>query len=379
MKNFKFLGLLLLLAITVMGCNFTIGGAKKKGDDAEISDLSSVVSWEDEKSYCVRVKNESTVDLIAFKGTIEKENLLSGVKAHSEAGLKLVPELFTNTCDFALQFITKKQYEENKNNLSALKNQAFTSCYAFYNKNGENNILYRISDKLGGDAKLVCRNSTDFNIELRVDSPDGVILGYVPARNANLVLNVEAGKDMVIFPVFRRYSVKKNEMYSINPVTAEGNPLATQRSFKKGETVLNIAELRRNASLTNFTTGGCYVTMINNNSNTGVVFKKAADEVVTSLGVKTVNPSEAETYFIPFPKADDGSLPDSVKFKLGASTFASTTVYAPNTETFELKKDCAYKITVSGTSMDSITVSDIEPYGENNKIDVNKALFGKDE
>lgn len=382
MKNLKFMVFAMLaIALLFYSCKFS-ASLKKEGNEGNVSTGVSTISWDDHKDYCVRVKNESSVNLVAFKGSIEKSNLLSGVKAHSEAGLKLVPELFTNTCDFALQFITEEQYNANKNNLSALKNQAFSSCYAFYNKNGDNNILYRISSNLGGDAKLVCRNATDFNIELRIDSPDGEILGYVPARNANLTLNVEAGKDMVIFPVFRRYSAKKNEMYSINPVTASGNPLSTQRAFTKGEEVLNLADLWNNAKLDNFTTGGCFITLMNNHNSTGVVLRNGANEIVTSLGVKTVNPGKSVTYFIPFPKAGGKTFPDSIKLQIGASTFAlPSTSYAGNTKTFEFQKDCAYKIVVTGNSPDEIIVSDIENFAENgsNKVDVNEALFGTNE
>lgn len=123
-------------------------------DSGSTSSSIAGVSWGDNKDYCVRVKNESSVNLVAFKGIIEKATLLGGVLSGATAGLKLVPELFTDSCDFALQFITEEQYKANANDLSKVKNAAFTSCYAFYNKNDENNILYRISSKLGGAAKL---------------------------------------------------------------------------------------------------------------------------------------------------------------------------------------------------------------------------------
>lgn len=305
------------------------------------------------------------------------KSLYYPVRAHSEAGLKLDNKLFNTTEDFALLFLTKELYESNKNNLDAVKNQAFTSCYAFYNANGENEMLYRVSSKLGGDAKLVLRNNTKFNIELRVDSPDGDVLGYVAAQNSNTVLNVEAGKDMVIYPVFRRYSAKKNEMYTISPTTAKGNPIFSQRSFEAGEQEFRVGDLWNNATLTNFTTGGCYVTLINAVKTTGVVLMKNGKEVVTSTGVKTVNSGKEASYFIPFPKAGNSVFPDEMELTLGVSTFGGDSVDA---KPFTFKRDHSYKFTAKGATHDDITVSDIEPYSADDKpVDVEKALFGKEE
>lgn len=345
--------------------------------DNQTVDTSSAVSFDDHKPYSLRVKNESGVDLIAFKGKIAKDSLISGVKAQSTVGLKLDNKLFNTTEDFALLFLTKEQYEANKNNLDAVRNQAFTSCYAFYNANGENEMLYRVSSKLGGDAKLVLRNNTKFNIELRVDSPDGDVLGYVAAQNSNTVLNVEAGKDMVIYPVFRRYSAKKNEMYSINPTLDDGSPVATQQVFKKGENELRLGDLWDTANMKNFTTGGCYVTLINAVKTTGVVLMNNGKEVVTSTGVKTVGIGESVTYFIPFPKAGNSVFPETMKLTLGVSTFQGKQF---STKEYEFKRDHAYKFTVNGRSYTDMQPTEIEPYSADDKpVDVEKALFGKEE
>lgn len=342
---------------------------------SDVSPVGSDVSFDDHKPYSLRVKNESGVDLVAFKGKIAKDSLISGVKANSTAGLKFDPKIFNATEDFALLFLTKEQYDANKNNLDAVKNQAFTSCYAFYNQNGENETLYRISSKLGGNAKLVLRNGTAYNIELRIDSPDGDVLGYVASRNANTVLNVEAGRDMVIYPVFRRYSKKTGEMYTIKPTTPKGNPIAAQKAFEEGEQVLRLGDLWANATLKNFTTGGCYVTLTNKVTTTGVVLMKNGEEVYTSTGVKTVNTGKSVTYFIPFPKAGD-AYPATMNLTLGVSTFNGIQF---NAKAFEFKRDHAYKFDVSGTSYDDMQPSDIEPYFPDDKpIDVDKALFGND-
>ena len=223
-----------LIAVGLM-----VSGCKTNAEDTDngphgTKDPLSNVSFDDHRTYSVRVKNETDVDLVAFKGKIAKDTLIGGVKAHSEAGLKRNEQLFNATGDFALLFLTTEQYSANQNNLTKVQNQAFTACYAFYNKNGQNETVYRISSSLGGDAKLVLRNNTKYNIELRQNSPDGEVLGYVGANTASTVLNVASGTEMTIFPVFRRYSHKKNEMYTINPTTPEGDPLATQRSFEKG-------------------------------------------------------------------------------------------------------------------------------------------------
>ena len=323
------------------------------------------------------MKSDNTNSAVArgtFLALFCLKSLYYPVRAHSEAGLKLDNKLFNTTEDFALLFLTKELYEADKNNLDAVKNQAFTSCYAFYNANGENTIVHRISSKIGGDATVIFRNNTDFTIEVRVDSPDGEVLGYIAARNVNAILNVEADKDMTLFPVFKRYSPKKNELYTINPRTPDGNPISTDWAFKKGSpTVVDVGALWKNIDLSSLTTGGCYVTLVNGVTTTGIRLVINGKEVVTSTGVRTVNRGETETYFIPFPKVAD-QYPKKLTLKLGVRTAASDPVYA---EEFEFERDYAYIFTATGNSHDRITVSKVKPLDEkNNKpIDVQKALF----
>ncbi len=347
-----------------------------------------VVSWENHSDYCIRVKNETAINLIAFKSAIEKDKMLGGIKAGDTVGLKRNPQLFAETCDFPVLFVTEEQYNKHKNNLSGLKD-IFTSLYAFYNKNAERNpdneVLYRVSSKLGGDARVVCTNNSKYNIELRLNSPDGEVLGYVPSMHANIILNVTPLTDMVIFPVFRRYSPKKKEMYSIKPVDKFGKPIFDQKVFKVGDNNLELGALWEEANQAGFTTGGCYITLINNHSK-GMSLYKARERLRTSINVSTVNSGEQETYFIPFPTVGQNTLPDTLKLKIGAGHFVSGPVYTA-AEFFEFKKDCVYKLEVTGSTSEVI-LSDITPYdisgnggvvedGVGNKLDVEKALFGE--
>jgi len=144
-------------------------------------------------------------------------NLMLRISTHSEGHTKKIESMerlldVMETTDAE----TEKVYNENKDNLSAVKNSPFASVYAFYNKTGTNDLVYTISSNSGGKAKLTVQNNSPFNVEIRVNSPEGEVLGYTGAYTANTVLNMNPG-DYTLYPVFKKYIARDNEIYSVVP------------------------------------------------------------------------------------------------------------------------------------------------------------------
>ena len=364
-KRFLFAAVCITAVFLSIACGNAFGNTKK--DSYHVNTSENTVSFESFSPRSVSVKNNTGERLVAFKGAIESASLISGVPAHaSNHGLKKDLSLFSETGDFALLFLTEKVYNENKDNLSAVKNSPFASVYAFYNKTGTNDLVYTISSNSGGKAKLTVQNNSPFNVEIRVNSPEGEVLGYTGAYTANTVLNMNPG-DYTLYPVFKKYIARDNEIYSVVPkFKTTKKPFSVDFAITDSDT-WNIGNLW-DATAMQLSSGGFYLT-INNQSNTAVRFTKGSTEFETSLGIKGIKSGSQATFFVAFQKGADGSYPDSFKMstlRIGAALF-------PNTlPEYTYQLDTKYTITIKGTEADNLTLEAIEEKG---KVDIDK-LFG---
>ena len=350
-------------------CGNAFGNKKKdsKQGNSGNTPTATTVSFESFSPRSISVKNNTGERLVAFKGAIEASSLISGVPANaSNHGLKPDATLFGETGDFALLFLTEKVYNENKGNLAAVKNSPFASVYAFYNKTGSNDLVYTISSNSGGKAKLTLQNNSPFNVEIRVNSPEGEVLGYTGAYTANTVLNINPG-DYTLYPVFKKYIARDNEIYSVVPKFKKTNkPFAQDFAITDSDT-WNIGKLWDSTAM-QLSSGGFYLT-INNQSNTAVRFTKGTTEFETSLGIKGIKSGSQATFFVAFQKGADGSYPDSFKM----STLSIGSALYPNTlPEYTYQLDTKYTITIKGAEADNLTLEAVEDKG---KVDIDK-LFG---
>lgn len=360
---------LVVLSLGLMsffGCQNSLGkGEEKKGSGDK--GKGSAVSFENFKTRSISVKNNTAERLVAFKGEISPSSLISGVPANaSNHGLRMDESLFSATGDFALLFLTEEVYNKNKDNLAAVKNSPFASIYAFYNKTGSNDLVYTISSNSGGNAKLTLQNNSAFNVEIRCNSPDGEVLGYAGAYTANTVINVNPG-DYTLYPVFKKYIARDNEIYSVVPkFQTSKKPYAQDFAITDADS-WNVGEVW-DATALQLSSGGFYLT-INNQSKTAVRFKKGTTEFETSLGIKGIKSGSQATFFVAFTKDADGAYPDS--FPMETLTIGSA-LYPKQIPPHTYKLDTKYTITIKGNEQDNLT---LEPIEEKGPVNIDQ-LFG---
>ena len=326
------------------------------------------VSFESFNPRSLSVKNNTGKKLIAFKGRIERSSLISGVPAYAgNHGLRMDKDLFANTEDFALLFVTEEDFNANKDDLNKIANSPFASIYAFYNKDGSNNLAYTISSRSGGDLKFTLNNNTPFNAEIRVNSVEGEVLAYVGAYTANTVINVSRG-DYLFFPIFKKYMPRDNEIYSIIPKFKKTKaPKHVQYGITDNNQTFNVSDCWDPDKLT-LSSGGFYLT-VNNQSKTGVSFQKGQDKFITSLGIRSVGSGRQETFFVPFPRNADKSYPD--KFEMSTLRIGSE-LAGQDLPKFEYELDQKYVLDVTGEDADDLQISPVRLAG---KVDIN-GLFG---
>ena len=362
-KHVSFLVVIFFIAMALLSCK-----TAKDNTGIGTSPTNDVkVSFESFNPCSISVKNNTGERLIAFKGAIELSSLISGVPANaSNHGLRMDSNLFAETGDFALLFVTEKMFNENKNNLEAIQNKPFASLYAFYNKEGNNDSVVKISRKSAGNLKITLNNDSPFYAEIRMGSPEGEVLCCVAPKSTNIALNIVPG-DYTLCPVFRKYISHFNEIYSIIPTNKQsGKPIYQDFGIEDDTTSWNVGALWDSSKL-KLSSGGFYLT-IENKSNTGVRLKKDGVEFTTPLGLKTIQSGTNETFFIPFPKNADGSYPDSFKItdlSIGAVGYPIT---LPE---YEYMLDTKYMIIVKGEQQDNLEISPIKEVG---KVDVNDLL-----
>ena len=121
------------------GCNNgNDGDGENGGGSAQTEDIFQSYS-----PGSISVDNMTNQRLIAFKGAVSASTLISGIPADCRGHmLKLDTKLFNKTGDFALYLLTEDQYNENKNDLTAVRNSPFAIIYAYYDKSAESTLSF---------------------------------------------------------------------------------------------------------------------------------------------------------------------------------------------------------------------------------------------
>ena len=261
MKDFLLIVGTLSVFILLGACDLEAGGDESLDTNIDWTGTSG-------NDYVFQIKNETSVDLIGFKGSLSKDRIIGGFKPNETVKVKKNPAIFgTAAGDFALIFITKEQYANAGSNLSSLL--PYTRVWAFYspNQDAPDNSIIRLSSKLGGDCQLIIQNPKNRIVEFRLNGKDGEVLGYAPANSTNTNIYIVSG-EYTIYPVFKKYNPTNDQIMTIYPVGSNGPwsdfiAIGTDGNGLDTEWHYNAAEIE---STTNFSVGSAYLIVTNNSS-----------------------------------------------------------------------------------------------------------------
>jgi hypothetical protein len=305
--------------------------------------------------YAIRIKNDSGVNLVAFRGAPNAANLMGGIPAnHTVHGLKRDITLFPNTgssFDYVLFLVTEEDYLANRDRLPALENRPFTRLWAYHNVGTRNESILTVSGFLGGDFRIRLNNATLYNVELRRGSVhDGAIIGYVGAQSFDTaVFNVTAGV-YTVFPVFRKFNNALGTIVSAFPKYPPGHELAGSaigRRFELGnnmsETTLNAQEFSSDIVIS----AGAAFLIVQNNSSDGITLRYGGEDVTNESGGRVINSARSLTfpiYMDRLPGSEDQYLSSRELGQLSIYSFVTRTI-----PTFTFEEGKIYRIIVSGT------------------------------
>jgi len=359
-KGLILAAIVLIVTMLAAGCDLLGGNNDNKPGTGGEVDFTSYNT-----NHSILVRNNTSERLVAFKGDIRQDMLIGGIPAHAvNHALQNNPSLFDKTEAFPMILITEAQYNANKNNLSspALKNAPFTRVFVFYNKNGDNNVVYELDTGLGGINKFIIVNpSTSINIELRRGGINGETFGFAPAGFLETTLRVQDG-DFTVFPVFVRYNPFRDIVERIIPKrTIDGAPWFVTFSLGDfGHPVGEIREFSLNMrtllSSVNFSlsTGSALIVIDNQTSPpTGVRFLEGSTVRRTLTGMEFAPSGVPLTFQIQMPTVGNNFAQSRV---ISNMAFGPTSDEKP-LQTGENDSTVLNSLTVECDKMYTITVS----------------------
>ena len=374
MKKIALFAAVLAVVVLLFSCDLIPGNK-----DPDPNNPSGGVDFTSHTTdYSILVRNNTSYRLVAFQGDLIADKLIGGIPAHAtNHGLPYKPDLFGETKDFPLILLTEEQYNTNKDNLSSQKNTPFTRVYVFYNKQGDNSVVYEIAGGLGGSNKLrIINTSQSLNVEIRLGGVAGETVGYAPAQMQETTLRLIDG-DYSFFPVFKRYNRLRDVVDTVYPKREDGQPWRLSTSFgdfgppigSVTEFTMNLAELMKNLPMTS---GTAWV-VIDNQTREGVRFMDGASVRKTLSGLENVPSGYSLTWQVDMNRLSNNNYADSRvisgwKFgpigdevQLQQSQNDSTKL-----ESVTIDRDKMYTITVSGqagSTSDPLKawISDVRP------------------
>ncbi|MCR5765229.1 MAG: hypothetical protein K6G09_04540 [Treponema sp.] len=304
-----------ILCVGLMTSCININDNRSGGDTENGIDYTNYKGGE----YSIKVNNESSKNVVCFKGVPAKGTLISGARGGSvTTGLKLDKKLFSTSEDFVLYVFTEEDYLKYKNDYDTLKTMPFALIYAYYNADSasNDNLVYTISANAGGEAYIIINNPTNYNVEMRQNGLYGDSLAFAGNNTLQTKINVAYG-DYYIYPVFRKFHKKTGEIVSCFPKTTDGDPVV--RFFGLHEEGKKSAEFNvrdwfdPNCFKDYSTPAAAYVTITNANESGVCLYKGADSEAeVTSTGGKIINTGDNYLVF---------EIPMGA---IGTKTFSST-------------------------------------------------------
>lgn len=345
-----------IIGLSFVACD-NLSGKTPNEEPAKQQEEEIKVDFTNYSDFSVKVKNETSKNVVCFMGTPRETNLISGVRATDQAGLKRDPALFSETKDFVLFVVSEDDYKNAKKNNTweELDNKPLARLYAYYNSDSaNNNNIYVISKNLGGIYKLYLNNMTKYNVELRKDGLYGPSIAYSAKQTIKTTIGVEPD-DYELFPVFRKLDKTSGEIISSYPKTKKGNPQFFSFSLDDATTEYEI-------DAKDFVGDGFKITpnqaqlKINNQSKSGVSLYQGTGStaILTSTGGKIVNSGKALTFSVDMDTLGNGvyeSQRTISAWKYGSSAYK----FPIPSHTFIAGK--RYVLNVTGDEYDDLTAT----------------------
>jgi hypothetical protein len=308
------------------------------------------------------ITNNTTETLIAFRNSLAPGNLIGGIPAwRSDHGIRRDTAVFTQTHAFQVVLITEEDYLENWNDLPALNTRPFARIFVLYNHGLPNPTRYTVSPRLGGNNPFIVTNMTNFDVELRLNGPDGDLIGFAP-RQMVTRLYLTAG-DARIFPVFRFWNPVTNTLATRSPRTFDGRAYGVLYQIGANQTEgMNMTDIL-NLVDNDMSLGGAWM-LVDNQTGSGVTVESGTSPVTNQLGGTIIPHGSSATIDVRMLGINDNLDPERVISNYfvnvnGLRRPIVAVIDGTNNSTFTLKSDHRYTVRVTGRDHDGTLRAEI--------------------
>ncbi|GHV10858.1 hypothetical protein AGMMS49938_00580 [Fibrobacterales bacterium] len=320
------------------------GGDQSSSSIAVQSSSSDGIHWETEAGGTLRITNNSSKDMVIFKGQTPTSNgILGGVHAGYSRDFDISDDVddFQIGGYFVLRGITKEEYEKNKTNLAQAK--AEYSAMATYGQGKK--FSAEISPTWSGDYWYKVTNKKNVGIELRAGSPDGEKIGYLPALATNYALYASTSDMQTVYPVYIFYNKSTQTITSFKPTSLAATQDVGPRPVTDNSvpTILFPAtDVGLDQLFSNVTYPTAFV-QVQNNTTRALRFQKATTYMKAQNGYDNLNSGEGQVFEIASNEAGQ-QIALTISF-LGGSVLVP--VKLEGGETPSIKNGYDYTVTVS--------------------------------
>jgi len=311
--------------------------------------------------YAFLIRNYSNQKLVAFKGTLQKANIVGGIPANTYIhGIKNDATKFTVSQGFTLTILTEDQYLANENSLGNSLIIPYARIFIAYNKNGTNEKVYEVNSHSGGNYTIQIHNNTGMNIELRRDGIAGIPIGFAPENMDNVTFYVDRG-DYMLYPVFLKYNSLRDELSTVYPkFDSDGTALRAQITVDDGgrNQIFPLAQLLTQDY--KFSTGTAHLIIRNEFMGGSLDLQIGLDRVLNLWGTYGIRPNEERTFPVLMTKTGDNKYETSQSIRTYSIGMTGTRIEIGN---YELELDKVYKVTATGTNIANLQISAPEEIG----------------
>jgi hypothetical protein len=198
------------LVLSLVGCES--GDNDNNGDDDGIK-------WDTEPNGTIEIINNSSKDVILFRGEVPTDdNILGGVRASKERtfDISTIVNDFESGGYMIIQGISLDEYNNNKSNFY-FANIRYEAIIPY--KQG---VKFRtaISSSCFGDYCFRVNNGNT-QIELRMNSPEGEKIGYIPRFARNYTIYTNSSDILTVFPVYISFNTETKSLVYYTPPDSE--------------------------------------------------------------------------------------------------------------------------------------------------------------
>ena len=310
--------------------------------------------------YAFIVTSHASQNLIAFKGSLQNNNIVGGIPARANAhGIKNNTEKFPSSQGFVLILLTEEQYYANEHYLANPLIIPYARIFVAYNRNGTNEKVYEINSHSGGDFTIQVHNSTGMNVELRRDGIHGIPVGLAPDGMDNVTFYVDSG-DYMLYPVFMKYNSLRDELSTVYPKFNDGTALRAQITLDPGGRNQIFPLMTLLEQDYTFSTGTAHLIIKNDFIGGSVDLQIGLDRVLNLWGTYGIRSGEERTFPILMTKIADNRYSEDQSISTYSIGQTDTREFIGN---YRLELDKVYRVTVSGTNITNLQVSEPELIG----------------